>query len=568
MQQQSGFARLLSREAGVKFSFVDINFVFLSITTALLAGLGILVILDDHKSKVNRTFVGFILWFSVWYISVYFENEPLGKDLASIFLRADFYSAAIAIYFLAIFCLNFLSLSTAKREGLLFLPAILLSALSFTNLIVKDIRLSDSGGVQFGFGLLYPLYAVYLFGCLGLGVGVLVYKYRSASSIFKKQIFYILLGLGISIFCAAIISLLLQSLIKVEIFRIGISLSAVILVGSITYALLKYRLLNAKLILTESLVVFILVVLLARALFAGGAADLAADILFLFLISIFGKALVKSVKNEVEQRKKLTELTVELGEANERLKLLDNAKTEFISIASHQLRTPLSINKGYLSMILSGDYGKVDKERKKILDKVYSSNERLITLVNDLLNISRIESGRLEYRFEPVDIKQLVKEIVDGFQMKAKDKGLRLAAKYPPTLPKINADLAKIKEVVSNLLDNAIKYTEHGSIAVGLKNKNGCLFCGVRDTGLGVSPAEQEKLFQKFTRGQSSYAAAGGLGIGLYICKKFIEGHSGKIWVKSDGVGRGSEFGFSLPFKGKNSMPEAVDLVEQDAKIK
>jgi signal transduction histidine kinase len=152
--------------------------------------------------------------------------------------------------------------------------------------------------------------------------------------------------------------------------------------------------------------------------------------------------------------------------------------------------------------------------------------------------------------------------------MKAKDKGLRLAAKYPPTLPKINADLAKIKEVVSNLLDNAIKYTEHGSIAVGLKNKNGCLFCGVKDTGLGVSPAEQEKLFQKFTRGQSSYVAAGGLGIGLYICKKFIEGHSGKIWVKSDGVGRGSEFGFSLPFKGKNSMPEAVDLVEQDAKIK
>jgi signal transduction histidine kinase len=261
-------------------------------------------------------------------------------------------------------------------------------------------------------------------------------------------------------------------------------------------------------------------------------------------------------------------MAAKLQEANQALEMLSQAKSEFISIASHQLRTPLSINKGYLSMILAGDYGKIEKEKGKILEKVYSSNERLINLVNDLLNISRIESGRLEYRFEPVDFRQLVKELVDGFQMKAKDKGLRLAAKYPPSLPKINADLAKIKEVVSNLLDNAIKYTKRGGIAVDLKNKKGDLFCSIKDTGLGVSPAEQEKLFQKFTRGQSSYTATGGLGIGLYICKKFIEGHNGEIWVKSDGVGKGSEFGFSLPFEGNNGTPEAVDRAKQDVKIK
>jgi signal transduction histidine kinase len=306
---------------------------------------------------------------------------------------------------------------------------------------------------------------------------------------------------------------------------------------------------DIKIVTAQIFSIFLIAVFISEVFLSKTLNDFLIRLIGLFLVAALSYFLVKSVAAEVHRREEIQKLAFELGKANKELSTLNRAKTEFISIASHQLRTPLSIVKGYLSMILDGDYGLVKKNLAEILKKVYGSNERLIGLVNDLLNISRIESGRLEYHLEPVELEKIAEELIEGFKMKAEAKKLELHFEYPKIFPKVNADSQKIKEVISNLLDNAIKYTDKGWIAVELESKDKQIICSVADTGLGVAPNEQKKIFEKFTHGQSSSGVTGGLGIGLFICKKFIEGHNGKIWVESEGLGKGSKFSFSLPIK-------------------
>lgn len=251
---------------------------------------------------------------------------------------------------------------------------------------------------------------------------------------------------------------------------------------------------------------------------------------------------------------KLKKTNLQLQEANEHLKQLDKAKSEFMSIASHQLRTPLTGIMGYLSMILQGDYGKVKADQKKIMKEVFQAAQRLIRLVNVFLNITRIEAGRFVLNYAEVDMHELVGKEVKELMPNAKKKGLKLVYNKPKKkLPKAIVDMDKIKDVAINLIDNSIKYTEEGSVTISLDayNKNS-LQVTVKDTGIGIAPVEAKKLFQKFVRaGGGAKIEAGGSGLGLYIVKKIVEAHEGKVWAESEGVGKGSTFKVVLPYNGK-----------------
>jgi hypothetical protein len=179
----------------------------------------------------------------------------------------------------------------------------------------------------------------------------------------------------------------------------------------------------------------------------------------------FGWMLIRSVKKEIERRDQLQEMSDRLARANDELRKLDNAKSEFISIASHQLRTPLTAIKGFISLILEGSYGKISPEIQDILNKVYASNDRIVQLVENLLNISRIESGRIQYQFEKASIETILKELSDMFFVMTQGRNLTLTFTLPKEkLPLIYMDAPKIREVISNLIDNALKYTEKGGI--------------------------------------------------------------------------------------------------------
>ena len=257
----------------------------------------------------------------------------------------------------------------------------------------------------------------------------------------------------------------------------------------------------------------------------------------------------ESQKFTVKLEKEVEKATKELRDANVKLKKLDESKSEFISIASHQLRTPLTVTKGYVSMILEGSFGKISAVQRDSLDKVYQSNERLIRLVENLLNLSRIESGRLQFKYETMNLETVVDSVVEELTQKAKEKKLKFEYKKPvKSLPKITIDQEKIRQVVMNIIDNSIKYTAKGTVTVSLKKEeNNIEFC-VSDTGMGIGAEDLPRLFQKFQRGTGTFLVhTEGTGLGLYVAREMIEQHKGEIWAESNGKNKGSKFIFTIP---------------------
>lgn len=248
----------------------------------------------------------------------------------------------------------------------------------------------------------------------------------------------------------------------------------------------------------------------------------------------------------------LQNTSAKLEEANSKLKELDKAKSEFLSIASHQLYTPLTALRGYLSMLLEGDFGVLAEKQKPIFDILSKSTERLITLIKDLLDISRIESGRLELKLESVDLVEMAATLVRDLMPNAMNKKLQLIFNKPTqTVSHVVVDIQRVRQVMLNFVDNAIKYTPQGKIEVNLKQENDEIIFSVTDTGRGLSKDEIVKLFTKFTRvGGSQRLHTEGTGLGLYVAKQIVNEHHGNVEVTSPGHGQGSTFSMRLPIKG------------------
>ncbi len=249
-------------------------------------------------------------------------------------------------------------------------------------------------------------------------------------------------------------------------------------------------------------------------------------------------------KAQTFQALKLT--TSKLRVANNKLKALDSLKTEFLSIASHQLRTPLAITKGYVAMLEDGMVGKINKKQHSALENVRQSTESLILLVNHLLDLTRIESGRLQVKMADVDAGAIVHWVGDFLQAHAKEKGVALTLDVPKEPVMTQADPEKLKEVVMNMTDNALKYTEKGSIHIRLERKEGSVVIEVKDTGFGLSPEDKMHLFEKFARGHASKFVKTSSGLGLYVVKKLMEGMGGTIVAESAGKLKGSTFRATL----------------------
>lgn len=272
-------------------------------------------------------------------------------------------------------------------------------------------------------------------------------------------------------------------------------------------------------------------------------------------LSRFEKESIANLVNVVSVALDKSAAYEEIQAANAKLLELDDLKTEFLSIASHQLRTPLSIIKGYTALLQEGAYGAVTDESQEILHNIDVSNERLVKLVDEFLNISRIEQGRTKYYFEELDFVPIAEGIITELKEKAGPRNMTLSLEVEEQFPKVMIDAEKVRHCLYNFVDNAIKYGGEGSrIRIFLEAEKNGIQARVVDSGVGLDEKDLKNLFQKFYRSPHVMRDVQGTGLGLFVVKQFAEAHGGKVWAKSDGVNKGSEFGFWLPVQPKGKI--------------
>ncbi|MCA9340045.1 MAG: HAMP domain-containing histidine kinase, partial [Candidatus Saccharibacteria bacterium] len=275
---------------------------------------------------------------------------------------------------------------------------------------------------------------------------------------------------------------------------------------------------------------------------------------------------VRDLNTHLEQR--VNSATKELRATNRQLIELDTTKDEFVSMASHQLRTPLTSIKGYLSMVLEGDVGKITAEQRQLLDEAFTSSERMVHLISDFLNVSRLQTGKFMIDRKKTDLANVVSQEVESMKQIAESHGMTIRYRQPSVFPVLYIDDDKLRQVIMNFIDNAIYYSpdSRAPIIVKLAVEDGYAVFRVVDKGMGVPVEVQRQLFTKFFRAENARKQRpDGTGIGLYLAKRVIDGHGGKLVFES-AEGKGSTFGFRLPVRKLSQPP--VERTNDDSEIK
>ncbi|HLO04270.1 MAG TPA: ATP-binding protein [Symbiobacteriaceae bacterium] len=240
----------------------------------------------------------------------------------------------------------------------------------------------------------------------------------------------------------------------------------------------------------------------------------------------------------------------------------ERVKEEFISTVSHELRTPLTSIRGYLELLLDGDLGAIEPEQRDVLEVMNQNATQLLSLINDLLEIEKLAQGRLTLTFVPVNVAEVLQRVVRMGEQAARTKGLQLETAIEEALPKIQADEGRLVQIFTNLLSNAIKYTKQGRVTIRAQQEAGWIRVAVQDTGIGIAPEHQRKLFERFFRVDNAYTrSVGGIGLGLPITKELVERHGGRLEVASV-LGQGSTFTVLLPLEApKGGARDGEDRV-------
>lgn len=468
----------------------------------------------------------YIIWVS-WHLTEFFQTLVIasGSIFVIEYLNGKNESAVISKYWP------------------LYIPSLVIAVLAVsTNYVVDGYNFAVCEGVN---GIVWP--AVYIFSLL-----LFVYHvYKIVVEWFEKHSFSSNLNF---LLCYALFTLAysiplflgdLNSFYDVNIFT---PIGYVVLTLFLFYAWISGDFLNKKI---SPVIVFILVlVTLLLGLLVLGDLNILRIIIILTLppVYVMGRYLVKT-ENIIKNK-------------NEQLIQLDQQKNEFLSFATHQLKSPLTAMKWGMETLKDMDAVTSEDEvaqRKSIVSKLYDTTNDLIRTVTDLLDISKIEQGGLVLKIENFDWVAFTKRISEEFRMAAQLKGLVLRVDMPDEVITVSGDQTKLRQVVVNIVDNAIKYTPTGTVSVSVIRDGGNVLVKVSDTGPGIEPEEIDKLFNKFSRGAAGKGSGNaGSGLGLYLVKKIMELHHGDVWAESAGIGTGSQFYIKLPI-----LSEAADKIIQ-----
>jgi len=536
------------------FAFFDLQTILLIITAALNTFLGFLIYAKRRTLVANQLYALNIV-FIVWWIAAMIIYRTTTENLLwwTIILYAT--PTAIASTFLY-FSLFFPDERVPRKRmylaGILFSNLLVLAITFIPGYVIVGVTHDVGTEPVITFGPLYLIYSLYISGFFLLGLLLLARKYLLFDDpIKRRQISYLLVGYLVASNLAMLTNLLLPWLGYFTLNWLGQVLT-VFMVLPVTYAIFKHRLFAAHVIAAEILILSLWIFLLAQTLLAGGTLQRFINGGLLAAVVIIGLLLLRSVNREVRAREEVERLAKDLEKANARLKELDKLKSEFVSIASHQLRSPLTAIKGYTSLLLEGSFGAVPPGIKEALERIFESSKNMALSIDDFLNVSRIEQGRMKYELSEFDLGKVASDVVEDLRPLIEEKGLKVNVRQDQASHKVYADVGKMKQVFSNLIDNALKYTPSGSITVSVQtdSSNKKVLVAISDTGVGMSKETIGKLFDKFTRAANANEVnVMGTGLGLYVAKQMVEAHKGRILVSSPGEGKGSTFTVELPGK-------------------
>lgn len=526
--------------------------------------LGFFVWSKNLKSLIYFLFFAYSFTISLWLFGT-FKLFNAGSDVIAIFWDRFIY---IGVVLIPIFLFHFglLYCGILKQRTILFwgyIIALFFLPISQT-IFFTDGLFKYQWGLHTRAGLFHHFFLVYFFFYFIFFFVNLFKHYRKSEGLHKKQVKFILTGFFI---LDLIGPLAFLPAYGIPIYPV-IFLSAIPFVLLLAYGIIKYKALDLRVISTEVFCSLLVLLFLSEIFFARSTIEYFLRLGSFVGVVFFVILLIKSVRNEVNRREEIQKLNIELqdtvkklGDAtdklkkqNEELKKLDELKTEFISIASHQLRTPLTAMKWGLEFLSSGKKGKLTKDEKETIDDLTQTNTRLIKLVNELLNISRLDEGRLRVDPKPTNLSELIQSCLNDFNPMIEQKKLKVIEHYEK-LPKIRLDESVISKALVNILSNAIKYSRDGKkLTIQVQAQKSDILISIQDEGIGIPKNDQQNLFKKFYRGSNavSYQTEGN-GLGLYIAKSAIELSGGKVWFESQ-ENVGTTFFISIPLSGSKPI--------------
>jgi signal transduction histidine kinase len=547
--------------------------------------LGTVVLFGSREKKGRLTFA--LLAFStfLWSSADFFVYET-GSAISD---RIAFSTAALVPTFLLLWIYDLLGQSkkTLKQVTILFVGSFFVIAPLIDNLVITNIRPSNLTGTTEEAGSLFLPYMAFCALAYSIVLISLVRHYIASRDGERNRYRTILAGFLLYGAGSILFGLVLPA-VGFHIFTNFDVACSLVFVGFTAYAIIEYRWMNIKLIAFQLLSIFIIGASLSELFIADTAGQRTYRAIMFVVLTTLSVLMVKSVLNEVKRKEELEVANKEISErkeqlqamadslatANDKLRKLDQARADFINIASHQLKKVPTPIKGYLSLLLEGSYGQIPTEQREVLNKINSANERQINLVDDLLNVARMESGRIKLDFKKQCMEDICREVYETLLPSAKEKGLELSYKEPKeALPELALDKGKIFEGIFNFVDNAIKYTVKGSVDLKIElspeshykpqaeedqTKDSLVGPVVRvtvsDTGMGISKENIPYLFAKFSRKDVARVNSEGTGLGLYVVKLVIEAHGGRTWAESYGEGRGSTFAIEIPTKQQEGL--------------
>lgn len=564
------------------------------------------VYLTDKKSETNRVFAIFTFFVALWTASAFVADIFRNETLNLIFSRFAYSNVVAGISLLVYFSFKFPKCDRVPVIYKLF--SLVLGPLLYLVCLSSDSIISGIKYEKWGFSLLSgKLYLIFI-SYLIIGIGIALVKFfiswRKAIGAEKEKLKYLFIGLILFIFFAFFFNVIIRDIIGSDIYYKYGNYSIIFFTSFAAYAILKFALFDIRVILTQTAGILLSISVLVQLVISKTTSGAVINFIILVLVSYGSYLLNKSVKKEIKQKEELETASHDLKDAYKKLEELDKMKTEFISVASHELLTPISAIEGYLSMMLEEKLVKIeDPKAVQYMDSVYKSSKRLARLVTDLLNVTRIEEGRLLVQKIEIDAKDIINQVISELKFKAQDAKLSVSTYFQEGADTmVYADPDKIKEVLINIAGNSIKYTpEGGHFELGcfiypaheiakkfedmqediIKCNSGPVdeslqkavdkrlkqFVGddqlvifSKDTGVGLKPDDLCRLFKKFSRvGEWSTRQVQGTGLGLYISKALVEMHHGRIWAESAGENTGSQFFFSLPLARNRKEIENID---------